>query len=469
MGRSGDAFHSPDMQIEAMRRSIGLAGLREVAVVEDIDASGQTFSREGIDKIRAMVEAKPKQVDVIALYDLSRLGRNLAESLTFVRWLRERGVTVMSTQERIDDSPEGQYMLGQFLGLAELYGNQVGRRWAQIISRRAARGQHHGRPPTGYVKDEAGRLVPDLVLGPAMTAVFADYATGEFVGQLRRRLGQVLAKPPTVKALKGMLRNPVYLGRVHVSGARTGDVEASDEHTHEPLTDPETYTKVQQRLARDARTPAHLLAPRYSITGLCRCAVCEQSAQARPRTGRKPGERVVRWTCYGSWTLPRKCGGCGHMTLSQIEAEVLAQVAQYIAELRGNVAAVANRRTRAAQAGIDRAAVEQELAKVRKAMVRLAASWALGDVPDAVYQESMDGFRADETRLSQALAAHTGVERPLLPEEIVPLADELLRLWPRMDGQQRNRALRTIVDRVVLSPASFYREPAKTRVKVHFR
>lgn len=147
MGREGETFHSPDLQTAALRRHVGPLGLREVGVVSDLDRTGRTFSREGLDEIRRMVDAG--QVDVVAVYDLSRLGRNVREALEFIKWLDDRGVSVVSTVEKIDDSPEGKFFLTQFLGMAQLYSDQIGRRWAEVIAARARQGHHHSGVPRG--------------------------------------------------------------------------------------------------------------------------------------------------------------------------------------------------------------------------------------------------------------------------------------------------------------------------------
>src|SRR5207248_2721737 len=148
----------------AMRDLAARRGLREVMVVEDIDVSGRTFQRAGIQRILEM--ARSREVDVVALYDLSRLGRNTAESLRTIKELRELGVSVVSTVEQIDDTPEGQFQLGVFLGMAQLYSDQVGRRWQQVITHRAEQGRvHASRPAVGYRR--VGRdIEPDPTVAP---------------------------------------------------------------------------------------------------------------------------------------------------------------------------------------------------------------------------------------------------------------------------------------------------------------
>lgn len=457
MGRAVGAedFHSPGMQLDAMRRSIGLAGLREVAVVEDLDVSGQTFSRDGIDQIRAMVEAG--QVDVIALYDLSRLGRNLAESLTFIRWLRDHGVSVMSSQERIDQSPEGQYMLGQFLGLAELYGAQIGRRWSQIAERRARAGKIHGTVPQGYHRID-GTVVVDPVLGPVVAEMFRAYASGAYIADIMRAFAAARGKPVRRNTVKGMLANPVYRGRtlLRVGGTNLLDLPAE----HPPLVDESTWEAVQRRLARDRVTPPRRLAPKYSLTGLVWCAHCRGAMQVWYSNERG---RVQRMVCSRARQIG-DCTGPGTPLYADIEAAVLDEVRRYAGELRGNPVARAEQKARRTRAGVDAATLRRELVSVRETMGRITERWGRGGMPDSAYDEAIGNLAGQERLLTAQLDRAESTSRAPDPGRVVTLVDDLLAMWPRMLEAERNRALRDVLARVHVRRAGRWREPVVDRL-----
>ncbi len=459
MGREqgDDDFHSPELQERVVRGVI--PGLKIVETVQDIDVSGTTFDRSGIDRIRELVE--DGRVDVVAIHDLSRLGRNVLESLTFIRWLRNRGVAVVSAMERVDDTPEGQLMLVNLLAIHEYRSGDIGRRWAQIISHRAGRGQHHGTPPRGYLRGEDGHLVVDPVVGPAVTAAFKAYAAGVPVRQIRRDYCAMVGRHTATTALKRMLANPTYLGKVRVAGRRTGPVESYD--AHPPLVDQETWDKVQRRLEADHRTPPRTLSPAYSLSGLGECGVCH-----RPTNIRRDSKGVPRLFCRNQWEATSPCPGCGWVTLPDAEEVVLDRVVAHIGRLRGNIAEREAQLAKAARAGADAAILEQELTRTREAMVRVARKWGLGELADDVYEQTMAGFRADEERLVAALATRRQ-EVDLTPQAVISLGEALERMWPQMDGGQRCRALREIGEKVVVFPASRYREPAHKRLKVIFR
>lgn len=461
MGRGGDDFHSPELQVTAMRRVI--PGMREVAVVEDIDQTGRTFTRDGIDQIRRLAEAG--SIDALAVYNVSRLGRNVLESLQFLSWLADRGVTILSASENLDTStPTGRWMLTTMLGLAEMQSDQIGDGWSQTIHHRARAGKHHGRPPTGYVRGEDGRLVEDPIVGAAIRRMFADYAAGEQVRTVRRRLQAATGLVLAASTVKRMLTNRTYRGVVHV-GARgpAGAVDLPDAHV--PLVDEPTWQLVQARLVADRRTPAKLLAPKYALSGIGRCGVCNGRTNHRPDTR----HGVVRIFCAAQWEMTAPCTGCGSCNAADIEAIVIEWIAERLGRLRGDVGAHAAQASKASRAGIDADAVRGELAATRRAMAKATERWVREQIDDRSYGDTMSALRDSEQRLSVTLAGLSRTADAPEPGRMVALAEKLVELWPRMDGGQRNRSLRDLVDTVTIMPSARYRQPVAERVSVQWR
>jgi site-specific DNA recombinase len=457
MGRGGADFLSPDIQLDAMRRAT--SGMVEVgAPVDDIDISGTTFSREGIDKIRGMIERH--EVDAIGVYDVSRLGRNVLESLQFLAWIEKHGVTIISACEQVDTStPAGKLMLTNMLSIAEYRSGEIGAGWSRTIARRAAQGKHHGKP-FGYRMTE-GRLEPDPVHGPAVTWAFEAYAAGKPIGEIARQIADRTGRRMFTSNIKKWYRNPAYLGHVHADG----EIVVYD--AHPPLTTQPIWGAVHARLSLDTVAPPRHLAPTWSLVGITFCPDGHRIQRA-PTTYR--GERVDRLLCgMGvSRGVAYACEGIGEPRLDAVEAEVLRQVGSYIALLRTDEAARATRRAARATASVERQGVERELSRVRSAMTKLAKAWALDDVPDSGYHQPMAELQAAEAELQRQLLT---LQRPVVtasPKTIAAAGERLLKLWPGRSAPERNRALRLVVRRVVVRRAARWREPEADRVTVEF-
>lgn len=462
MGRveDSDTFHSPALQLAAVRRHIAPMGMTEVAVVDDIDVSGRGFVRDGLDRVRAMVEAG--SVDAFAVNDLSRVGRNTGESLRFITWLRDHGVTVISTVEKIDDTPEGSFVLTQWLALAQLYSDQMGRRWSDVIARRAHdQGAAHGRAPLGYRK-VGGRMVVDDDLAPAVTEVFRRYAAGETVASIAAWFTNRRGTLTHRQRIKRMLGNEQYLGRVVLHG------EAVD-GGHPPLVDDELWQQVQARLDRDRTIPPRRLTPQYSLSGMVWCAHCGWRGNVWPSRRRADGEIVPRFTCRRKADGTQACDGFGVPRVVDIEEVVLARLAQAIHRLRGDTGRAAAQRRQADAAGSDAGKVEKRLAAVADAIPRLASRWAMQELGDDEYQTALAGLRAQERQLAAELSElrqAAGAPEPAVSRALIV---ELLALWPRMEPAERNRALSQVVARVTIRRGTSQTEPLAERIIVELR
>jgi site-specific DNA recombinase len=469
MGRGGDDFHSPDLQAAALRRHIASLGLREVGVVDDIDVSGRSFSREGLDRIVVMVEAG--QVDAVAVYDLSRLGRNAGEALRFIRFLREHRVSIISTVEKIDDSPEGQFILTQFLALAELYSNQIGRRWAEVIAHRARQGHHHSGVPMGY-RRENGELVVDPVIGPAVTEAFAAFAADKPIMEIAKMMTRVRGKRTAIPTVKRVLHNPTYLGKVVIWGiGRHRLPNWSDTPAyigpgrHERLVDDETWETCRERHKRDSRTPPRRRVPSNPLAGILACGHCERPMQLH--TSREYTRDVPRLKCGGMVTTG-DCKGPGRPPLEATVDAILDKVREYIKLLRSDRTAQAAAAGKTARAGADVARLKRELADTREAMAKLATGWAMKKVPDAAYEVAMKPLEAAERELDDRLRdASVSSEQPA-PAAVANLAERLLATWPKMTVPEKNRALKQVVKWAKVRRSERYREPVADRITVDF-
>jgi site-specific DNA recombinase len=459
MGRGGDDFHSPELQLGAIRRVMAPAGLREVAVIEDIDRSGRHFAREGIEKIRELAEAR--QIDAVAIFDVSRLGRNVLESLRFLAWLAERGVAVISASEQVDTStPAGKLMLTNMMAIAEYRSNEIGKSWSAVIERRAENGHHHGNA-LGYVRKNKV-LVPHPVLGPAMTAALTSYADGLMMAEICRRFA--LAKGGAVIAanLKKCFRNPVYLGHVVAAGRILPG-------SHPALIDAETWKKVQDRLARDAGTPPRHLRPTWALVGITYCPAGHH-LQRVPFRERKTGSRYDRLMCGmgPGRAVAGSCVGVGAPVMADIETKVLAELQIFVSRLRSDHVEIARRVSRRAVSRAREPELRRELMRVREGIQRLAKGWALGDVPDSGYHGPMaelaEAERAIQASLDAAMSEGAGVD----PSVTAHTADAIIQAWPDMLPNERNLALRALVDRVVVRKAAYWREPVADCVTVEW-
>ena len=126
-----------DRQLKAMKE-IGV----EQFFTEKI--SGKDTNRP---QLKAMLEFVRKG-DVLYVESFSRLARSTQDLLNIIDKLKEKGVSLVSLKEKFDTStPQGQFCLVVFAGIAELERNQILQRQMEGIECAKAAGKYKGRKP----------------------------------------------------------------------------------------------------------------------------------------------------------------------------------------------------------------------------------------------------------------------------------------------------------------------------------
>jgi hypothetical protein len=221
-----------------------------------------------------------------------------------------------------------------------------------------------------------------------------------------------------------------------------------------------TWRRVQDRLAADTSIPPRHLAPTWSLVGLVECPQGHKL--------QRQGDRLVCGQGRGD-VKGGACPGVGRPLLERVEAEVLRQVVAYASRLRSDHQERMARQARVAAGRTDRTALERRIADARAGMVRLAKTNALDPLPDEVYRQAMAELRQTERAAAAELARLGPVEPAVDPVVAADAADAMVKFWPEMLPSERGHVLRSAVERVVVRPASRWREPEEDRVDVRFR
>jgi DNA invertase Pin-like site-specific DNA recombinase len=146
-----------DQHLELQEDALTKAGCEKI--FRDV-ASGAVDSRKGL--IEAIEFARCG--DTLVVWKLDRLGRSLKHLIETVNLLKERGVGLMSLQEKIDTTTSGGKLIFHVFGaLAEFERESIRERTNAGLKAARARGRLGGRPPklTSKQIEMAKRLLND--------------------------------------------------------------------------------------------------------------------------------------------------------------------------------------------------------------------------------------------------------------------------------------------------------------------
>lgn len=137
-----------------------------VRTFEDV-ISGRTFDRPGLKALLDYARAG----DALMVVRLDRLGRSLRELLDVVEQLKERGVALVSLEEKIDTaSAAGELVFHVFGAIAQFERRLIAERTRDGVAAARAEGRKPGRPALDREKLQAALTLVRSGLSPTRAA-----------------------------------------------------------------------------------------------------------------------------------------------------------------------------------------------------------------------------------------------------------------------------------------------------------
>ena len=147
-------------------QTMRLTKVGAIKVFTDV-RSGRTMERPGLDALLAYA----REGDTLAVVRLDRLGRSLGELLATVAMLKERGIGLVSLEEKIDTtSAAGELVFHVFGAIAHFERRLIAERTKDGIAAARARGKRLGRQPVEADKIAAAIKLVTAGLSPTAAA-----------------------------------------------------------------------------------------------------------------------------------------------------------------------------------------------------------------------------------------------------------------------------------------------------------
>jgi site-specific DNA recombinase len=135
----------------------------------------------------------------IVVARLDRFARSAVDALSSIRRMTDAGARLVSVEDNFDGStPMGRFAIGILTLIAELELERIKENWTTAVTRAVGRGIHISRyAPTGYRRDEDGRLHRQEPAASIVAEAFRRRATGASWAELARFLEENKVLPPT--------------------------------------------------------------------------------------------------------------------------------------------------------------------------------------------------------------------------------------------------------------------------------
>lgn len=143
-------------QLRDLREYAGNRGWSNVREFHDV-CSGSKDSRPAWNDVWAQI--KRRQIDILLVHGLDRIGRSLSHLVTILTTLTELDIALLSFRESIDlRSPQGRLLAGLFALLAEFELSLIRERTCSGMRNAKAKGKQIGNRMRYFDVDEATQL-----------------------------------------------------------------------------------------------------------------------------------------------------------------------------------------------------------------------------------------------------------------------------------------------------------------------
>jgi site-specific DNA recombinase len=426
---NGDVGRSVTEQLDDLRAIATREGWTVVREFTDNDRSASRYARRSRPGFIELVEfIESGGCDLVAVWESSRLTRDLEVHLRMQRLCRERGVRWAVQNRVIDPDDIDDEFQSNINAVVDAHSsNQTAKRVQRAVRANAVAGRPHGRHVYGYkrVYDPVSRGLLEVAIDEDQAAVLREVADRFLSGASFYALAQDLeARGVPAPAgtrwhptnLARLMRNPTYIGKRTHNGEVVGDADwpaIFDEHT---------WWQLQARLADPARKSRREGSVRHLLTELATCGVCGGRIQSQKARG--PYRTL---TCINRFCVARK------------ESDVDDFVTQVIAARLSQPDVLDLLVSDHSDDDTKQAVAEAQAKRARLQTFYDAA--ATGEITAAALG------RIEATLLAEIKAAEDRARRAALPSAVRDLAGvDVAAVWDDLPITTRREVIRTLAE-----------------------
>lgn len=151
--RTSTSGQHGEAQTKALNELVQNSDYTLVDTIKDIGVSGtkKGRSREGFSRLMDMVNRR--EIDVVCVYSVDRIGRHMADVVNLVQELDEKGVGIIIHKNAIDTTTTmGKTLVGFFALVAQMERDFITARVRDGMLNAKAKGKKIGRPKMSNAK-----------------------------------------------------------------------------------------------------------------------------------------------------------------------------------------------------------------------------------------------------------------------------------------------------------------------------
>ncbi|MGM1350976.1 recombinase family protein [Bacillus cereus group sp. BceL302] len=280
----------------------------ERCVYKDEGISGTLFTERPAIQI-LLQKAKAKEIDMVVFKSISRLARDLKDSLEIREVFLAHNVRIISVEEGYDSTKAGKNDMA--FELWSLFSAQYSRTLSSSISAALAakvrRGEHIGKVPYGYNRENQ-KLIINEEEAKVVRDIYNWYNSGWGFKRITNELNRLGIKPKSkdiwqMTSVQRIIRSPIYKGTFILNqytsvkvGGKKKQIRNPQEkwfvfpNHHSNIVDEETWDQANQK---DITANKTKITAWNEFRNLAKCGVCGSNMTiVQSHLLKKNGERT---------------------------------------------------------------------------------------------------------------------------------------------------------------------------------
>lgn len=418
--------------------------------------SGESIAAR-LEMQRLLLDISSGKYDGVVCIEIERLSRGNQVDQAEILEVFKKTHTKIYTLNKIYDFSTDNEIDEEFFE----FGLFMSRREYKVICRRLARGRsaallegyYTGSVlPYGFSKEKKGKgfvLIPYDPEADIVRLIFDKFINGSGVTEIARYLNDRGIRPRNAKQfepsrIREILKNKTYAGYLHIKNKKISETWTRGKH--DPIIDIKTFEQAQSLINISNPRSKKELILKNPLAGLVKCSVCNKTMTLTVNGAGVPYLRCVSLKCETKSTK-----------LEKVEAQIIDELTKELKNFKyyiDNQAEEDNRKSQRINKEIK--VIEQAIKKKDKALNTCCEL-----LEDGVYTRDQYFTRVNVlTEERNALQANLEALRDISDDNsesirsAVPILTRCIEKYPELDIQDKNKILKSIIDKIDYSKTS---------------
>jgi site-specific DNA recombinase len=475
VSKKRDNMLTVDTQKDKMGKFCELHDIKLIDTYQDIDFSGRTGNRPAFQKLLSDIENEIINPNYFLVYKVDRFSRTAKEFYKFMTKLEDNNVDLISITQHFDTStPIGRAMMGILIQFAQFESDMTGQRIKDNLQNNAEKGRWNGgNVPYGYIWDEEEKLLkPDPEESEIVKRIFKMYTRGHGSSTIIQYLEEKSIVSPSGNnkwdrtTISYLIRNPLYLGKIKY------DNEVYNGQ-HEAIIGEDAFKQANKIL--DNYAESNTTESTYLLSGLTECGACGQYGF---NTFFGSGKyRSRRYVCSRRGRNSKKECSMAAYDAESLEEKVCDEIfslsnnESFFEKLKNKLNSTDRKKINNLEQ--KEKYLKKKINKLDKTLSKMFADhYEKEIIPENQFIKFSKKYEDQKEKIVASLEnIRTAIEDQNLREENINIIKEsistLKESWDYLSCQEKNQALKRVVDKVILYKDKIEIDLFYTKIKIN--